>query len=96
MSTRSEKLKVTLTLPRDLYERAEQAAAAEQRQLAELLSLLVAEGLEARGSARDLLEHASAQYRARLAREGKLEQSSDEVLQELRGLRDQVTRELYP
>ena len=96
MSTRSQNVKVTLTLPKDVYERAEQAAAEEQRQLGELLSGLVAEGLEARASVRELLEHVSTQYRARLAREGKLEQSPDELLQELRGIREQVTRELYP
>lgn len=96
MSTRSQNARATLTLPKDVYDRAEQAAADEQRQLGELLSGLVAEGLEARASVRELFEHASAQYRARLAREGKLDQSPEEVLQELRTLREQVTRELYP
>jgi hypothetical protein len=96
MSTRSRNVKVTLMLPRDLYERAEQAAAGEKQQLTELLSRLVAEGLEARASARDLFEHASALNRARLAQEGKLDQSPEEILEQLRGVRDQVTRELYP
>ena len=45
---------------------------------------------------RELWEHVSEDYRARLAREGKLEQSSGDVLQELRNLREQITRELYP
>jgi hypothetical protein len=42
------------------------------------------------------LEHVSDQYRARLAREGKLERSPDAVLRELRTLREQIARELYP
>jgi hypothetical protein len=96
MSTSSQSVKVTLMLPKEVYERAEQAAADEQRQLGELLSGLVAEGLDARASVRQLFEQAAAQYRARLVREDKLEQSPDEVLQELSDLREQVARELYP
>jgi hypothetical protein len=45
---------------------------------------------------RELLEQVSEDYRARLAHEGKLEQSSDDVLQELRDLREQIARDLYP
>src|SRR5436190_21515162 len=96
MSTSSQTVKVTLTLPKEIFERAKQAAAEEQRQLGELLSRLVTEGLEARASVRQLFEHVSAQYRARLAQEGKLEQSPDEVLQDLRNLREQVASDLYP
>lgn len=87
---------MTLTLPKDVYERAEQAAEDGQRQLGELPSGLVAEGLEARASARQLFEHISAQDRARLAGEGKIEQTPEGVLEELRGLREQVAREFYP
>jgi hypothetical protein len=96
MSTATQTVQVTLLLPRDVYERAEQAAADEKRQLGELLNGLVAEGLEARASVREQFERVSAQYRARLAQEGKLEQSPDELLDELRSLREQVVRELYP
>jgi hypothetical protein len=60
MSTRSQNVKVTLRLPKDVYERAEQAAVAEQPQLGELLSGLVAEGLEARAAVRELLERYNA------------------------------------
>ena len=66
------------------------------RQVEDLLHTLVAEGLEAHTTIRELLEHVSEDYRARLTREGKLDQSSDDVLQELRDLREQITRELYP
>ena len=96
MSTSTQTVQVTLTLPRDLYERAAKTAQAEQRQIAELLSSLVAEGLTQRDSPREAFERASASYRARLAREGKLDQSPDEVLQELREIREQVARELSP
>jgi len=96
MSTATETVQVTLTLPKDIYERAAETAQAEQLQVAELLGTLVAEGLIGRGSPREAFERASASYRARLAREGKLSQSPEEVLQDLREIREKVARELYP
>jgi len=96
MSGTDQIVQVTLRLPKDLYERAAQAATEEKRQLEDLLSALVAEGLDAHTTVRELFERVSEQYRARLAREGKLNQSADDVLQELRTLREQIARELYP
>ena len=96
MSGTDQIVQVTLLLPKDLYERAAQAAAKEQRQLEDLLSALVAEGLDTHTTVRELFERISEQYRTRLAREGKLNQSADDVLQELRTLREQIARELYP
>ena len=87
---------VTLQLPKDMYARVTQAAYMEQRQVEDLLSTLIAEGLEAYATIRELLEHVSEDYRARLAYEGKLQQSPDDVLQEFRDLREQIARALYP
>ena len=96
MSSMSQTVQVTLRLPKDMYERVTQAALIEQQQVEDLLRTLIAEGLEAHTTLQELLEHVSEDYRARLAREGKLHQSSDDVLQELRDLREQIARELYP
>ena len=96
MSSTSQTVQVTLRLPKDMYERVTQAALIEQQQVEDLLRTLIAEGLEAHTTVRELLEHVSEDYRTRLAREGKLHQSSDDVLQELRDLREQIARELYP
>ena len=96
MSNTDQTVQVTLLLPKDIYERAAQAASKEQRQIADLLSALIAEGLDAHATVRELFERVSEQYRARLAQEGKLQQSSEDVLQELRTLREQIARELYP
>ena len=96
MSSMSQTVQVTLRLPKDMYERVTQAALIEQQQVEDLLRTLIAEGLEAHTTVRELLEHVSEDYRARLAREGKLHQSSDDVLHELRDLREQIARELYP
>ena len=96
MSSMSQTVQVTLRLPKDMYERVTQAALIEQQQVEDLLRTLIAEGLEAHTTVRELLEHVSEDYRARLAREGKLHQSSDDVRQELGDLREQIARELYP
>jgi len=96
MSSSGQTVQVTLRLPKDVYEQITQAAIMEQRQVEDLLGALIAEGLEAHTTIRELLEHVSADYRARLTREGTLHQSSDDVLQGLRDLREQIARELYP
>ncbi|CAN5844187.1 hypothetical protein BH18ACI4_BH18ACI4_29560 [soil metagenome] len=96
MSATDQTVQVTVTLPKDVYQRVEQAAVYERRQLEDLLSALVAEGLDAHTTLRELFENVSAQYRARLDSEGRLDRPSNEVLQELRDLREQVARELYP
>jgi hypothetical protein len=96
MSSIGQTVQVTLQLSKDMYERITQAALIEQQQVEDLLRTLIAEGLEAHMTLRELLEHVSEDYRARLAREGKLHQSSDNVLQELRDLREQIAGELYP
>ena len=95
MSSIGQTVQVTLRLPKDVYERVTQAARMEQQQVEDLLRTLIAEGLEAHTTLRELLEHVSEDYRARLAHEGKLHQSSDDVRQELRDLREQIARELY-
>jgi hypothetical protein len=96
MSSIDQTVQMTLRLPKDMYERVTHAALMEQRQVEDLLSTLIAEGLEAHAAIREPLEHVSEDYRARLAREGKLQQSSDDVLKDLRDLRDQIARALYP
>jgi hypothetical protein len=95
MNMTEQTVQVTFSLPREVYERIAQAAAYEQHRLEDLLKLLVTEGLEAHVTLRTLFERISEQYRARLAREQKLYQSPDTILQDLRALREQVANELY-
>ncbi len=96
MSSAEQTVQVTLSLPKDIYERVARTAVEERRRLEDLLNALVAEGLDAHATVRELFERVSEQYRARLTGEGKLDQSADGVLQELRTLREQIVRELYP
>ena len=96
MSISEQTVPVTLLLPKELYERVVRAAAYEQRRLEDLLSALVAEGLDTHATAREVLEQVAAHYRARLAHEGRPHPSSGEVLQDLRKLREQIAHDLYP
>ncbi len=96
MRNTEQVVQVTVKLPKGIYERAVRAATGEQQQLEDLLSVLIAEGLDAHATTRELFEHVSTHYRDRLSREGKLAQSADEVLQELGMLREQIASGLYP
>jgi hypothetical protein len=96
MNANSETADVTLKLPRSVYETAMELARATAQPITDLLSSVVTDGLAIPDSPREGFERVSASYRARPAREGKLDQSPEEVLQELRELREQVVRDLYP
>ena len=96
MSRSDKTVQVTARLSKDSYEQVKQAAHAEQCPVEDLLGRLIARGLEARMTSRDILDHVSQNYRARLAREGKLSQSAEAVGKELGALREQIARDLYP
>ena len=95
MSTNEPRVHVTLSLPREIYDRGARTAVDERRPLDDLLSGLVAEGLDAHAATAELLGRLSSSYRARLAQEGTLGRSADAVLQELREIREQVAHEHY-
>lgn len=91
-----QSVQVTVSLPKEIYERIERVAVDEKRQIEDLLNSLIVQGIDLHSTVRELFEHASKQYRDRLESEGKLNQSSDEVLEELRNLREKMASELYP
>jgi len=96
MSRSDQTVQVTVRLSKDSYEQVKQAAHAEKCPVEDLLGRLIAQGLEAHVTLRDIWDHVSQDYRARLARSGKLSQSAETVRQELRTLREQIARDLYP
>lgn len=96
MPVAKETISVTVPLPKPLYEQAADSAARAQRSIEVELADLVGAGMRATLSHRERFDRLSASYRARLAREGKLNQSTDEVLGELTAIREQVADELYP
>jgi hypothetical protein len=90
MSLSDQTVPVNLLLPKQLYERVARAAAQEHRGLEELLSVLVAEGMDVHATAREVLEQVASQYRARICGEDGLSKPSGAVLQELSELRKAI------
>jgi hypothetical protein len=88
-------VQVTLSLSKGTYERLEQAAFAIQKRPEDLLNSLVTEGLDTQSRISEILERISTEYRNRLSKEGKLDQSSEGIIQELRDVREQIAYELY-
>ena len=77
-------------------DRVQRAACECRRSVDEMLATLVTDGLNSNATVREILEALSREYRARLEREGKLDQSAEEILQDLRETREEIARELYP
>ena len=96
MNRSDQTVQVTARLSKDRYEQVKQAAHAEKCPVEDLLGRLIAQGLEAHMTLRDIWDRVSQDYRARLARSGKLSQSAETVRQELRTLREQIARDIYP
>ena len=88
-------VQVTLSLLKRTYERLEQAAFAIKKRPEDLLNSLVTEGLDTQSKISEILERISTEYRNRLSQEGKLDQSSEGIIQELRDVREQIAYELY-
>lgn len=96
MGTRSESVTVQIELPREEYERLEGAARAADQSVSAMARSLTLDGLMRQMTPRELLERASALYWALMAREGKTDQTPEQVLQELRELRERIANEFYP
>ena len=96
MTGADQTVQVTLPLSHDLYERVAQAASDQQRTMEDVLTTLVAEGLETHATAREILERLSDQYRARLDEQHQLHRSPAQVLQDLRDCRERIADALYP
>jgi len=96
MEDTSSNVQLTVLVPGSVYERLEKLAANERQDIAHVAGRLLEERLDSRNTFNQRMTALSDKYRQRLAREGKLEQAPDEVLEELRVLREQIANELYP
>jgi len=96
MTKHSDNVTIELELPRAEYERVEAQARKEHRSVSQVIPVLLHSELRRREKARRMLEEVSESYRELLASEGKLDQAPEEVLAELRQLRDEVANELFP
>jgi hypothetical protein len=95
MSSVDSTVTITLQIPEAVYQHATETAAHEQQGVEELLNRLILEGLNSYTTVRSILEVVSRHYRERLQQENRLNQSDDEILQDLRNIRAQVADELY-
>lgn len=91
-----ETISVLVPLSKPVYEQAVDSAARAHRSIENELAELVETGIRATLSHQERFDRLSSSYRARLAREGKLDQTPDEILAELRAIRENVADELYP
>jgi len=96
MPVAEEQVSITLTLPRSVVDRVGELAKQKHASLDDQFGLLVANGLQAELSVGERLKRLSDVYRARLDREGRLNQTAEEVMDELRRIREQVADELHP
>ncbi len=92
----SEHVSVQIELTREDYNRVEEQARLEHRSVSDVIPSVVANWLERRATVRELMEQASVLYRARLAKEGKLNQTPEEIFTELARIREEAANEIYP
>jgi len=91
-----EPISVTVKLAPGILARVEQSAAIDRATFDTEIAALIEEGLDARLSTRELFEQLSRVHRVRISQEGKLHQTKEELLEELRDSRQRVADELYP
>lgn len=86
---------ITITLPHAIVEQIEAMVGETGSTLESESARLIELGLRTKQDVRRQWRELSESYRARLSREGKLEQSPEDVMEELRRIREQVADELY-
>jgi hypothetical protein len=89
-------VQVTLELPRSVITRASQLAQEHAVSVEQELQALVQSAVEGGSTRAEKFDLLSAMYRARLAQEGKLDQSPEQIMEDLRTVREQIANELYP
>lgn len=78
------------------YEDLSEIASGGSRSPEEVARDLIETELSRQARIAERFDRLSDSYRARLAREGKLNRTPEEVLEELRQIREQVANEKYP
>lgn len=96
MTAQTDSVTVQIELPREEYLRVEAQARQEQIPVSQVIPELVISELRRREKAHGLMTEASEAYRGRLAKEGKLDQTPEEIFAELRAVREEVASEQFP
>ena len=95
MAAQADCVTIQIDLPHEEYKRVEAHARQEHLSVSQLIPGLVSSELRRREKARRLLTEASKSYRARLTKDGKLDQTPEEIFAELRLIREEVANEDY-
>ncbi|SRR5258708_24009455 len=96
MAAQTDGVTIQVELPRKEYKRVEAQTRKEHLSESQVIPGLISSELRRREKARRLMAEASESYRARLAKEGKLDQTPEEIFAELRAIREEVAKELFP
>ena len=87
---------VTVKLPRSIVERVDRRVAEHHSTREHQVAKLVESGLDAEMTWQERFDRLKTMHRERMQREGKLDQTEDEIWEELQRIRDQVANEYYP
>ena len=93
MPATEERVSITLSVPREVLDQVDYLAQQSKASVEKEFESLIESGLKSRLSIQESFDRLSEMYRARLAREGKLNQTSEEIMAELREIREKVANE---
>src|SRR5258708_39755373 len=96
MAILEDNVRVTLTLSRRLMEQLDELAESRKSTRERELQWMIEDRVRRQLEVREHFERLSEMYRARLDREERLNQSEEEIMEDLRRIREQVANELHP
>jgi hypothetical protein len=96
MESSTDSVSIVVELPSEDYARLAAHARDERATVSQIIPSLLSSALRRQKKAKDLFAQASRSYRTRLAKEGKLGQTLDEMMGDLREIREEVAEELFP
>ena len=87
---------LTLQLPFDVVERIRESANESHRPVEREAQALLERGLSARERLRQSADRAYREYQEHLKRAGEAEPTAEELMDQMRRIREEVANELYP
>ena|SRR5258706_7809966 len=96
MPTLEEQVPITLSVPRSIAERVSESARLANRSVEQEAEALLERGLSTRESVRASAELAYQNYREHLEATGQKEPTADEMMEQMRRIREEIANELDP
>ena len=91
-----DQVPITLKVPRSIAERVNESAKRSNRSVEQEAEALLERGLNTRESLRASADRAYRAYREHLARTGQRELTADELMEQMRRIREEIANELDP